>query len=816
MHSTKIEELLSQMTLEEKVSMAAGSALWLSTGVERLGIPPFKMTDGPNGARGDFMTNVSAACFPVGSALAATWNTELIEQVGRALGEEAKTKDAQVLLGPTINLQRTPIGGRNFECYSEDPYLTAEIAVSFVKGVQTENVGACPKHFIANDTEHERHTMSSDVDERPLHELYLYPFERVVKETRPWSLMSSYNRVNGTYAASSKDLLTDLLKDDWGFDGFIVSDWGGARETVGNANAGLDLEMPGPARTMGRRLLEAVQAGDVPEAVIDDKVRRLLFLLERSGKLANPEPKDEKAVDKPEHRALAKQAAVESFVLLKNEGVLPLNTKAIKRVAVIGPNAERGQIQGGGSSGVLPHYARHPLEALTGKWSDDVEVDFQAGCRTNKYVPFLSVDQLTAKGQNQSGLLYEMFACDNFDGTPVVQKTQTRGMVFFGSQEAAGISGPMSVRLSGSFTPAASGSFEFGVMSAGLARLMIDGAELVDNWNDQTPGESFYGFGTTEKRAAIELEAGRSYDLVIEFARTSDKMLSGVRFGAQPPVSDTMMGDAVAAATNADAAILLVGTNSDWETEGNDRHDMKLPGKQDELIARVLDANPNTIVVVNAGSPVEMPWLDKAHAVLWCWFPGQEFGTALADILDGTSNPSGRLPCTFPYQIEDTPAFTSYPGERGRMRYGEGIYAGYRWYQTRGISPQFPFGHGLSYSFFFYDNLQVPDKAALGSPVTIALDVANESPLAGQEVVQVYVRARDSSVARPFQELKAFTKISLEPGETRHVSIELRPDSFAHWDIEDHGWQVEPGMYEIRVGSTSEDIWLTGTLMIED
>ena len=268
--------------------------------------------------------------------------------------------------------------------------------------------------------------------------------------------------------------------------------------------------------------------------------------------------------------------------------------------------------------------------------------------------------------------------------------------------------------------------------------------------------------------------------------------------------------------TNADAAVLNVGTNSDWETEGNDRHHMKLPGNQDELIARVLDANPNTVVVVNAGSPVEMPWLDKAHAVLWCWFPGQEFGAALTDILDGTANPSGRLPCTFPYQLEDTPAFTSYPGERGHVRYGEGIFVGYRWYQSRGISPQFPFGHGLSYSFFFYDNLQVPVKAVVGSPGKITLDVANESPLAGQEVVQVYVRARDSNVARPFQELKAFTKVALEPGETRHVTIELRPDSFAHWDIEDHGWQVEPGQYEIRVGSTSEDIWLTGTLTLED
>ncbi len=814
MHSDRINSLLAQMTLEEKVSMAAGSALWLSMGVERLGIPPFKMTDGPNGARGDFMTSVSAACFPVGSALAATWNTDLIEQVGQALGEEAKTKDAQVLLGPTINLQRTPLGGRNFECYSEDPYLTAEIAVSFVTGVQSEGVGACPKHFIANDSEYERHTMSSDVDERPLHELYLYPFERVVKDTKPWSLMSSYNRLNGTYVASDKDLLTDLLKKDWGFDGFVVSDWGGARETVGNANAGLDLEMPGPARTMGARLLEAVRAGDVAEDVIDDKVRRLLHVLERSGKLDAPDPKPEQAINKPEHQQLAKQTAAESFVLLKNEGVLPLDRSSLNKIAVIGPNAERGQIQGGGSAGVLPHYARHPLEAITGQWADDVSIDFQPGCLTNKYVPFIAPDRVTAKGQNESGFLYEMFKGDAFAGEPIKTKVQTRGNIFFGSQEAAGVTGPFSIRLSGQFTPSETGDHEFGVMSAGLSRIKVDGQELIDNWTDQTPGESFFGFGSTEKRAAIRLEAGKPYDLVIEYARTADKMLSGVRFGVHPPVSTTLMGDAVAAATNADAVILIVGTNSDWETEGNDRHSMALPGKQDELITRVLAANSNTVVVVNAGSPIEMPWLDQAHGVLWCWFPGQEFGAALADVLDGTINPSGRLPCTFPYQLEDTPAFTSYPGERNHVRYGEGIYAGYRWYQTRGIDAQFAFGHGLSYSFFFYDNLQVPEQVTAGSPVTISLDVANESALAGQEVVQVYVRAKNSAVARPFQELKAFTKVALAPGETKSVTIELRADSFAHWDIEGHDWQIEPGSYEIRVGSTSEDIWMTRDLTV--
>jgi beta-glucosidase len=360
----RIEELLSAMTLEEKVSMVAGSGMWHSTPVERLGIPALKMTDGPNGARGDNVSGATSACFPVGSALASTWNVDLIEEVGKALGQEAKTKGAQVLLGPTINIHRTPLGGRNFECYSEDPYLTSRLAVHFTQGVQSEKVSACLKHFVCNDSEFERHTISSEVEERPLREIYLAPFEAGVKEAGALSVMSSYNKVNGTYAASHKDLLTGVLKDEWGFEGFVVSDWGGSLETIGNANGGLDMEMPGPARIMGKKLVAAIKAGEVDEATIDDKVRRILRVLIWSGKMDAPEEPAEESVDRSEHRSLARQAASEAMVLLKNEDVLPLVASKIKKLAVIGPNAKKGQIQGGGSSGVTPHYQSHPLDAL--------------------------------------------------------------------------------------------------------------------------------------------------------------------------------------------------------------------------------------------------------------------------------------------------------------------------------------------------------------------------------------------------------------------------------------------------------------------
>ncbi|MCP4756841.1 MAG: beta-glucosidase [Proteobacteria bacterium] len=812
----RIEELLGKMTLEEKVTMVSGSGPWHTTAVERLGIPRIKVTDGPNGARGDAVSGATATCFPVGSSLAATWNVELMNQMGKALGVEAKSKGSQVLLGPTINLHRTPLGGRNFECYSEDPWLTARLAVAFVVGLQSEQVGASLKHFACNDSEYDRHALDVEVSERALREIYLLPFELAVKEAQPWTVMSAYNKINGHYASSHYSLLTEILKQEWGFEGFVVSDWGACLETVNNANGGLDLEMPGPASTMGDNLLAAIHGGKVEEKTLDDKVRRLLRIIILSGKMDNPEEVDETTINTPETRALVRRAGTEGMVLLKNDGVLPLKAGEMNRVAIIGPNAERGQIHGGGSSFVNAHYKVHPLEALKQYLGKGVTVEYEKGCTTHKYVPPANLDHLKAKGQDEQGLTLEYF--DNIDlvGEPADVALETRSAIsWFGAFATVISKGQFSARLSGIYTAPATGKYEFGLMSAGRSRMFLDGEPIVDNWTSQTPGDSFYSFGSSEVRAEKNLQAGQEYELVIEYKRGAGVFIAGLQYGILPPVPGDVMDRAVSAAEKADTAILVVGTNSDWETEGHDRRDMKLPGRQTELIEKVCAANPNAVVVLNASSPVDLSWFEQAPAILQSWFPGQEFGNALTDVLFGDANPSGKMPTTVPVRLEDTPAFTTYPGENHKVQYGEDIFMGYRWYDKRDIAPRIPFGYGLSYTTFAYGPLKVGAKQKKGEAVDVKIDVTNTGDREGQETVQVYIRDIESRLVRPIKELKAFKKIGLEPGETQRVEFTLDERSLSYWDPAVKGWVAEAGEFELLAGSSAGDIRSKAKFMLE-
>jgi beta-glucosidase len=800
------------MTLEEKVAMMAGSDGWHGTGIERLGVPPLKVSDGPNGVRGDSTSGATSACFPGGSALAATWNVQLIRDVGRILGLEAKSKSVQVLLGPTMNIHRTPLGGRHFESYSEDPYLSAQIAVAFTKGVQSEKVAVCLKHYVCNDSEYQRHTMSSEVSERALREIHLMPFEFGVKEGGAWSVMSAYNRINGIYASSHRELLTAILKGEWGFDGIVISDWGAAKETVGNANGGLDLEMPGPARTRGEKLVEAVRNGDVDESLIDESVRRLLKVTILTGKLDDPVEREERSEDTPERRQLTRQAAAESMVLLKNDGTLPLKEVSLKKLAVVGPNALQGQAQGGGSCSVNPHYLVHPLEAIRNRLGNEVEILYEKGCHTYKYVPAIEPRLLKAKGMDESGLLVEFY--EDPEMTASIGEGALEGrsrLLWFGPPSYRRgfsiIGNRFSARLSGLFTPDQNGVYTFGLMSAGLSRIRLDGDVVVDNWAHQTAGDSFFGNGTTEVRAEASLEAGRSYQLTIEYRREDGTPpITGLRYGVLPPVPADMTAKAEKAAAEADGVILVVGSNSDWETEGNDREDMSLPGDQADLIERICRINPNTVVVLNAGSPVEMPWFDSAPAVLQSWFPGQEFGNALADILFGDVNPSGKMPTTVPFRLEDTPAFTCYPGENNRVLYGEDLFAGYRWYDKRDIRPRVPFGHGLSYTTFDYGEIEVPETVRQGETVTVTIPVTNSGDRQGMETVQLYLGNPACRLMRPVKELRGFRKIDLSPGETRIVEFSLDDRLLAFWDPEVGNWAVEPGGYEMQVGASSRDI----------
>ena len=800
----RIEKLISELTLEEKVSILSGSSAWHTTAIPRLNIPRVKMTDGPIGARGDSVSGETSACFPSASCLSSTWDKELVEEIARSIGLEAKSKDADVLLGPTINLHRHPLGGRHFECYSEDPILTGVLASSYVKGVQSVRVSACLKHFVGNDTEYQRHFVSSNIDERTLRELYLLPFEMGVK-AGSLSVMSAYNQLNNIYCSSHDEILNKILKEEWNFPGYVVSDWGAAQDTIGNANGGLDCEMPGPARSWGENLVKAVEKGKVKEETVDDKVRRILRIADFTGRLDSPEEKPEKSNDLEEDRILIRKTGSEGMVLLKNQNILPLDRSKIKKLAVIGPNALKGQYLGGGSASLNPHYVVHPYEGIKSNVSEETELKYAKGCHTYKYLPAIPSHLF----KENDGFKVEFYDGQEFEGSPIETKI-LKGNKFwamggFGLDIVAQSERPsLSVRFSGEIQPEYSGEYDFEIFSIGPSRLSINGKNLIDNWTSQEPGDAFFGMGSAPKRNKIKFQKGKTYSLEAEYKW--EGRFPAVQIGMQAPDQFDLMDEATSLASESDAVILIVGTNSDWETEGNDRASLALPSNQDKLIEKICNANKNTVVVLNTGSPCEMPWSENAEAILQCWFPGQEFGNSLSDILFGEVNPSGKLPTTFPHKISDTPAYSTYPGKDLQMDYEEGLFIGYRWYDKEKIKPLFPFGHGLSYTTFEYSNLRAIPPRGTSSVAAFEIDITNSGSLAGKEVVQGYISVSNSQIDRPNKELKKFDKVFLKPGETKKIQFELSERDLSFWSIETQTWQVEPAEYIFEVGASANDI----------
>tara|TARA_Y100000768_G_scaffold118543_1_gene87578 strand:- start:49780 stop:52215 length:2436 start_codon:yes stop_codon:yes gene_type:complete len=800
----RIEKLISELTLEEKVSILSGSSAWHTTAIPRLNIPRVKMTDGPIGARGDSVSGETSACFPSASCLSSTWDKELVEEIARSIGLEAKSKDADVLLGPTINLHRHPLGGRHFECYSEDPILTGVLASSYVKGVQSVGVSACLKHFVGNDTEYQRHFVSSNIDERTLRELYLLPFEMGVK-AGSLSVMSAYNQLNNIYCSSHDEILNKILKEEWNFPGYVVSDWGAAQDTIGNANGGLDCEMPGPARSWGENLVKAVEKGKVKEETVDDKVRRILRIADFTGRLDSPEEKPEKSNDLEEDRILIRKTGSEGMVLLKNQNILPLDRSKIKKLAVIGPNALKGQYLGGGSASLNPHYVVHPYEGIKSNVSEETELKYAKGCHTYKYLPAIPSHLF----KEYDGFKVEFYDGQEFEGSPIETKI-LKGNKFwamggFGLDIVAQSERPsLSVRFSGEIQPEYSGEYDFEIFSIGPSKLSINGKNLIDNWTSQEPGDAFFGMGSAPKRNKIKFQKGKTYSLEAEYKW--EGRFPAVQIGMQAPDQFDLMDEATSLASESDAVILIVGTNSDWETEGNDRASLALPSNQDKLIEKICNANKNTVVVLNTGSPCEMPWSENAEAILQCWFPGQEFGNSLSDILFGEVNPSGKLPTTFPHKISDTPAYSTYPGKDLQMDYEEGLFIGYRWYDKEKIKPLFPFGHGLSYTTFEYSNLRAIPPRGTSSVAAFEMDITNSGSLAGKEVVQGYISVSNSQIDRPNKELKKFDKVFLKPGETKKIQFELSERDLSFWSIETQTWQVEPAEYIFEVGASANDI----------
>lgn len=827
--STRTDDLLSAMTTEEKAALVTGGDMWHTRGVERLGVPKLKVTDGPNGARGDGLmgTGSRTACIPSGSALGATWDPALVEELGELLGDEAVAKRAQVLLVPTINLHRSPKGGRNFECFSEDPILSGRLAAAFVRGVQSRGVATTAKHFVGNDSEFERNSIDTQADERTLRELYLVPFEHAVKDGGSWGVMSAYNRLNGTFCADNHWLLTTVLREQWGFDGFVVTDWFGARSTVDMANAGLSLEMPGEGRWYGDLLTEAVNAGEVSPAALDRIAADILKLMERTGALDHDNDFTEAELDRPADRALVRRAAAAGSVLLRNDGVLPLDPTGIGKLAVIGPNAFNAKVMGGGSAKVRAYRTTSPLDALSARLPD-TEVVWEKGCDIDRTCPALT------KPLVQGSVTVDYF--DGFDlGGPGDAKAtlQTGGFDFLAfGPPAPGVSAESySLRATATVLPTSTGVYEFRLVQCGRARVLADGEVILDATTGEfESGSAFFGFGTEEIVAPIELVEGQPIEVTAEFSNRDSMLLSGMKLGLLATAEEDLLGRAVALAADSDVAVVVVGTNDDWETEGRDRDLWELPGDQPELIRRVAAVNERTIVILNVGAPHDLSWLDEPAAVLSVGFGGQELGDAIVDMLLGEVEPSGRAPTTVGARYEHFGAYLNYPGDNSIVRYGEGLFIGHRFHDALGIEPAVELGFGLSYTTFEMSEPRIVSgsSAATGCTISVEVDVTNTGDRHGSEVVQVYVEPLDPEIVRPVRELKAFGKVALDPGETATVELELEARAFAYYDVADPfwaelssagpvpvegeglhrtepGWYVDPGEYRIVTGRSSRD-----------
>ena len=810
----KLKKVISNLSLEQKVSLLSGFDNWHTPDIKKYGIPKIKMSDGPNGVRGDSSTKQSSACFPSPILLGATWNEKLIKKIGSATGEEALFKDVDVLLAPTINLHRHPLGGRHFECYSEDPILTSKIACAYVSGVQSKGVAACLKHFAGNDTEYERHLVSSNIDEKTLRELYLYPFEMGIKKAKAKVVMSAYNKVNNIYCSSHDELINKILKKEWKFDGYVVSDWGAALETVENANGGLDLEMPGPAKTWGKNLVDAVKAGLVEEKKIDEKVKRILTVAKFTDRF-NRKRISERSIDKKSHRKLIEKTAIEGMVLLKNEDVLPLDRNKISNIALIGPNVKDSQIIGGGSAGLNPHYEIHPLEGVSNFLKDEkVKIHYAKGCHVDKYLPAFEKDICYVQGKKEKGFEVEFFRGKNFDGEPIERKVlngnrfwalQGFAREFLDEKERP----ELSVKFSTTYKPSISGEFEFEVFSIGLSRIKINGKELVDNWSSQKKGEAFFGFACAPKRNKIKLTKGKEYLVEVEYE--FEGRFPAIQFGCRPPDPKNLLEEAVKIAKQSDAVVLVVGTNSDWETEGNDRKGLGLPSDQDVLIKKVLAANKNSVLVLNTGSPVSMPWIKSCPAILQTWFPGQEFGNALAEILFGKESPSGKLPTTYPKKLSDTPAYSCYPGKNLQMDYKEKLLVGYKWYEKKKIEPLFPFGHGLSYSKFELKKVSLLKKK---HEIKIKVKLKNIGNFSTFETVQCYLERKAVKADTPKKKLVDFKKLKVTKDKSKKLTLKVSKRDLSEWDVKKSKWEIARGDYVIHVGTSVRDISITEEIKI--
>ena len=775
------QALIAQMTLEEKVSLLAGEDFWHVPGVARLGVARWRVTDGPIGARGAVITGGEpSAAFPCGTALAATWDLPLVREVGQSLGEEALAKGARLLLAPTVNLHRHPLAGRNFECFSEDPLLTGLLASAYISGVQDTGVGACIKHFACNESEFERFTISSEVDEQTLREVYLRPFQLALEAARPVAVMSAYNRLNGTFCSEHPWLLTDVLREEWGYDGLVISDWFGTHSTAEALTAGLDVEMPGPPRHRGEQLVAAVREGAVAEAAVDRSVGRLLLALERTGGLG-AQPGVAGTADTPERRDLARRAARCAIVLLRNAPVSDRPALPLARglsIVLVGPCAAAPSPMGGGSAQVSPYYVTTPLEELVRRRPGDVV--HEPGCSISTR-PQLMPRAWARTHDGRDGLCVRVVRGSDPDGDDVILDRLLTYPVLTGEELPAGA---VSATLTGALIVPETGQYDVEVTTNARTRLVVDGAEV-----SLTALDGGYA-------GSLRLAAGVPQALRLELLPPAEgfgdaRLQAVVRL--QRRLDEADFDRAVAAAAAADVAVVVVGTDIDTESEGFDRSTLALPGRQNDLVEAVARVNPRTVVVLNAGAPVELPWVDSVSAVLQSWFGGQELGSGLVDVLLGDSDPMGRLPTTVPRRLADTPAHGDYPGEGGKVSYREKVLVGYPSYLERGVAPLFAFGHGLSYTSFSFGPPSYDPTTQ-----TLEIDVTNTGDRGGSTVVQVYVDD-------PYRRLVGFAKLHLRAGEVGSAVVPLAA-SLERWNAERRCWATAGGSHRLLVARSAEDV----------
>lgn len=805
----RIRELAQSLSLEQQIQLLTGADVWSTHAIPEIGLSRVVLSDGPAGVRGeDFDERHDSISLPSSSALSATWSVETARRYGQVLGQEARRKGVHAVLGPTINLHRSPLGGRHFECMSEDPRLTATMAAGYVAGVQSMGVGATPKHYLANEAETERFTSDSVVDERPLRELYLAAFEDAITEARAWLVMSSYNSINGT-TASENELLETPLSTEWGFDGVVVSDWTGVR-SVEAANAHQDLEMPGPVGHWGPKLLAAVNDGRVSREAILEKVTRILRLAARVGSLEGFEPAVTGLPAKLDGAAVAREVAVRGAVLVRNEGgILPLDASTLNSVAVIGHNAAEARTQGGGSATVMPKYTVSPLEGLRNALPDGVRVTYARGAKVAEGLQAFPRTSLHNAVSNVPGIRVTFLA---EDGTEIWGEDRLAShLIWFG----IGIpEGAATIRMETDWTADSAGVHHLGVGTVGHIRLSLDGAEVFnDEIQDDTDVLGAALFDPPKTVHAIETAAGQLVRIEAEYRLPKEQIIpfTAILLGEETVVADPQaeIDAAVEVARASDVAVVVVGTNAAIESEGFDRKDLDLPGFQNQLVEAVAAVNPRTVVVVNSGSPVVMPWLEKVNAVLLGWFGGQEFGSAIADILLGAEEPGGRLPTTWPAALEDVPVLNTTPVD-GKVVYSEGIHVGYRaWLKQQGAggpAPALPFGFGLGYTTFEFGTAHAPQSVTAGNDVLVHVPVKNTGTRTGREVVQVYLERTDSAVERPVRWLAGYAGTHLASAGTDSVEVRIPAKAFAHYD---GGWQFERGSFRLLVGRHVADSFQT-------